>query len=94
MAAITPDNSSRLKPDFIEVVNLIYRDVCNLQPEHKVLIISDARTPDYVVATFQGLAQTTGAEAIRVECRIPKGGANLPARFALAVHAGSGGTGS
>ena len=75
MAAITPDNSSRLKPDFIEVVNLIYTDLCNLQPEHKVLIISDARTPDYVVATFHGLAQTMGAEAIRVECRIPKGGA-------------------
>ncbi len=75
MAAITPDSSSRLKPDFIAVVDLIYKDFCNLQPEHKVLIISDARTPDYVVATFQGLAQTLGAEAIRIECRIPKGGA-------------------
>lgn len=75
MAAITPDNASRLKPDFIEVVHLIYKDVCNLQADTKVLIISDARTPDYVVATFQGVAQMLGAEAVRIECRLPKGGA-------------------
>ena len=75
MAAITPDVSSRLKPDLITAVDLIYRDICNLQPEHKVLIISDARTPDYIVATFQGLAQAKGAEAVRIECQLPKGGA-------------------
>ena len=77
MAAITPDNASRLKPDFIEVVHLIYKDVCNLQADTKVLIISDARTPDYVVATFQGVAQMLGAEAVRIECRLPKGGAPI-----------------
>ena len=75
MAAITPDVSSRLKPDLLTVVHKIYVDLCNLQPEHKVLVISDARTPDYVVAVFQGVAQALGAEAIRVECQIPRGGA-------------------
>ena len=75
MPAITPDISSRLKPDFIEVVNIIYKETCNLQAGQKVLIISDARTPDYVVATFQGVAQAMGTEAMRVECRLPKGGA-------------------
>ena len=61
MAAITPDNASRLKPDFIEVVHLIYKDVCNLQADTKVLIISDARTPDYVVATLSGGSANVGS---------------------------------
>ena len=75
MAAISPDVSSRLKPDLIKVVHKIYVELCNLQPDQKVLVISDARTPDHVVAVFQGVAQALGAEAMRVECEIPKGGA-------------------
>jgi len=75
MAAITPDVSSRLKPDFIVAVELIYREFCNLQPGTKVLIVSDARTPDYILATYQGLAQVKGAEVVRMECQIPAGGA-------------------
>ena len=75
MAAISPDVSSRLKPETIEVAHKIYVELCNLQPGNKVLIVSDARTPDYIVAVFQGVAQALGAEAIRVECKLPKGGA-------------------
>ena len=54
MASISPDVSSRLKPEVIQVVKIIYEELCNLQPDQNVLIISDARTPDYIVATFQG----------------------------------------
>ena len=75
MTMISPDVATRLKPDTIAVVKLIYEDLCNLQPGQNVLIISDARTPDYIVATFQGMALSMGAEAITVECRIPRGGA-------------------
>ncbi|MBM3347052.1 MAG: hypothetical protein FJY55_11245 [Betaproteobacteria bacterium] len=75
MAAITPDISSRLRPELISVVRLILVDVSNLQPGEKVLIITDSRTPDHVVAVFQGVAQSLGAEAVRIECRLPKGGA-------------------
>lgn len=75
MTSVTPDISSRLKPDFIAVIDLIYKDVCNLQAGQNVLIISDARTPDHIVATFQGMAQAAGAEAVRIECAIPVGGA-------------------
>jgi hypothetical protein len=75
MAAISPDTASRLKPDLIAVIDLIYKDICNLQAGEKVLIISDARTPDYVVAVFQGLAQAMRAEPVRIECPLPKGGA-------------------
>ncbi|MBS0398667.1 MAG: hypothetical protein JSR95_08325 [Proteobacteria bacterium] len=75
MGLISPDVASRLKPDFIAVVARIYREMCNLRPGQTVLIISDARTPDYVVATFQGQAQALGASAIRIECAVPIGGA-------------------
>ena len=75
MSLTTPDVASRLKPDFIAVVEKIYREFCNLQPGENVLVISDARTPDYIVATFQGMAQAVGAEAVRIECAIPAGGA-------------------
>ena len=75
MASISPDVATRLKPDFIAVTKLIYEEVCNLQPNQNVLIISDARTPDYIVATFQGMALAMGAEAVTIECKIPRGGA-------------------
>ena len=75
MTMISPDVATRLKPDTIAVVKLIYEDLCNLQADQNVLIISDARTPDYIVSTFHGVALTFGAEVITVECRIPCGGA-------------------
>ena len=42
MASISPDISSRLKPEVIQVVKIIYEEMCNLQPDQNVLIISDA----------------------------------------------------
>lgn len=74
MSLITPDISSRLKPDFIQVVHIIYREMCNLQPGTRVLIISDARTPHSIVATFQGVARVLGADAVTLEASIPPGG--------------------
>lgn len=74
MTIISPDVSSRLKPDFIAVVHTIYTEFCNLQRDARVLVLSDARTPDYVVATFQGMAQALGAEAATIESTIPFGG--------------------
>ena len=75
MAALTPDVATRLKPDTVAVVKLIYEQVCNLQAGQNVLIISDARTPGDIVAVFQGMALAMGAEAVTIECRIPQGGA-------------------
>ncbi|HUF82828.1 MAG TPA: hypothetical protein VMN03_16960 [Burkholderiales bacterium] len=75
MAALTPDVATRLKPDTVAVVKLIYEEVCHLQAGEDVLIISDARTPGEVVAVFQGMALALGADAVVVECRIPRGGA-------------------
>ena len=66
MASISPDVSSRLKPEVIQVVKIIYEELCNLQPDQNVLIISDARTPDYIVATFQGMALAMDAEAVTI----------------------------
>jgi leucyl aminopeptidase (aminopeptidase T) len=74
MTIIAPDVSSRLKPDFIPVVRTIYTEFCNLQRDARVLIISDARTPDYVIATFQGVATALGADAATMETKIPFGG--------------------
>ncbi|MBS0417753.1 MAG: hypothetical protein JSR66_08565 [Proteobacteria bacterium] len=75
MGLISPDVASRLKPDFIATVAKIYREMCNLQAGQNVLIISDARTPDYIVAVFQGVAQSMSAQAVRIECAVPVGGA-------------------
>ena len=33
MAHISPDVSSRLKPEVIQVVKIIYEEFCNLQPD-------------------------------------------------------------
>ncbi|HUN76527.1 MAG TPA: hypothetical protein VMU40_18585 [Steroidobacteraceae bacterium] len=74
MTIIAPDVSSRLKPDFVAVVHTIYTEFCNLQRDAHVLIMTDARTPDYVVATFQGVAQALGADAATIESTIPFGG--------------------
>ncbi len=74
MTIIAPDVSTRLKPDFVAIVHTIYTEFCNLQRDARVLVMSDARTPDYVVATFQGMAQALGAEAATIETSIPIGG--------------------
>jgi leucyl aminopeptidase (aminopeptidase T) len=74
MTIISPDVSSRLKPDFLSVVQTIYVEFCNLQRDARVLIIADARTPDYVVASFQGIAMALGADAVTMETKIPFGG--------------------
>ena len=41
MTMISPDVATRLKPDTIRVIKLIYEDVCNLQAGQNVLIVSD-----------------------------------------------------
>jgi hypothetical protein len=74
MTIIAPDVSSRLKPDFLGVVHTIYTEFCNLQRDSRVLVMADARTPDYIVATFQGMAAALGADAITLETAIPFGG--------------------
>ncbi|HBO13026.1 MAG TPA: hypothetical protein DD491_09605 [Halieaceae bacterium] len=74
MAHISPDTASRLKPDLLPVVHTLYTQMCNLQPGEKVLVISDARTPFELVAAFQGMAMTLGAEAVVIEASIPYGG--------------------
>jgi leucyl aminopeptidase (aminopeptidase T) len=74
MTIISPDVSSRLKPDFIAVVRTIYDEFCHLQRGERVLVMADARTPDYIVATFHGMATAMGAEAVTVETNIPAGG--------------------
>jgi leucyl aminopeptidase (aminopeptidase T) len=74
MTILSPDVSSRLKPDFIGVVHTIYSEFCNLQRDARVLVITDARTPSYVVATFHGMALAAGADAVTLETRMPAGG--------------------
>lgn len=74
MTIIAPDVSSGLKPDLISVVSTIYRDFCNLQRDARVLVIGDARTPAHIVAAFQGVAMTFGADAIALQTPVPPGG--------------------
>ncbi len=74
MSIIAPDVSSRLKPDLIRVVQTIYTEFCNLQRDARVLIISDGRTPDYIVSSFHGVASALGAEAVTVSTAVPVGG--------------------
>ena len=74
MTINAPDVSSRLKPDLIPVVYKIYSEFCNLQPDARVLVIADARTPSHVIATFQGVALAFGADAATVETSVPAGG--------------------
>lgn len=74
MTIIAPDVSSRLKPDFIGVVQTIYTEFCNLQRDARVLIMTDARTPGYVVSTFHGVASALGADVVTCETCIPFGG--------------------
>jgi len=70
MSEVT-DVSTALKPEFLVVVDKIYRDMCNLQPGTKVLIISDSRTPRHVVSAFMGMAMTMGADVSVSENPMP-----------------------
>ena len=74
MTIIAPDVSSRQKPDFLAVVHTIYTDFCHLQRDERVLVMSDARTPDYIVSSFHGIASALGAEVVTIETSIPFGG--------------------
>lgn len=74
MPHIAPDTMSRLKPDLLPVVHRIYSDMCHLQSGERVLILSDARTPWEIIAVFQGMAATMGAEATVIEAGVPYGG--------------------
>lgn len=74
MTIIVPDVSPRLKPDFLKVVQTIYVEMANLQPSDRVLVMSDARTPDYISSVFHGMAIALGADAVKIEVEIPGGG--------------------
>ena len=67
----TTDVSTALKPEFLIVVDKIYRDMCNLQPGTKVLIIADSRTPRHVVSAFMGAAMAMGADVSVSENPMP-----------------------
>lgn len=75
MAIEIPDIGLRLKPDLFPTVNIIYRDMCNLQAGERVLIIADARAPEHLVAAFHGVALIFGADVAVIETSIPRGGA-------------------
>jgi leucyl aminopeptidase (aminopeptidase T) len=57
-----PESTTGLKAEFIAVVDKMYREMCNLQPGTKVLIITDSRTPRHVITVFMGMAIAMGAE--------------------------------
>ena len=61
--AQSTETSVTLRPEFLQVVDMIYRDVCNLQPGTNVLVIADSRTPPHVVSAFMGGAMAMGADA-------------------------------
>jgi 2,5-dihydroxypyridine 5,6-dioxygenase len=52
-----------MRPEFVQLVESIYRDMCNLRAEENVLIITDSRTPHEVAATWMSQAMTKGATA-------------------------------
>ena len=56
-----PESTTGLKAEFLVVVDKLYREMCNLQPGTRVLIITDSRTPRHVVTVFMGMAMAMGA---------------------------------
>jgi hypothetical protein len=56
-----PETTTGLKPEFLVVVDKIYRQLCNLQAGTQVLIITDSRTPRHVITVFMGMAMAMGA---------------------------------
>jgi len=73
-----PETTTGLKPEFIVVVDKIYRQMCNLEPGTKVLIITDSRTPRHVVTVFMGLAMVRGAVVSVSENRLAPPPADQP----------------
>ena len=69
--AETTDVSTGLKPEFVAVVDKIYRDLCNLQPGTRVLIIADSRTPGHIVSLFMGMGMAMGAEVSVSQNKMP-----------------------
>jgi leucyl aminopeptidase (aminopeptidase T) len=74
MSIISPDVSSRLKPEFITVAQIIYTEFCNLQRGARVLVVGDARTPGHIMSTFHGVASMMGCDVVTIETDSPKGG--------------------
>ena len=62
--AQSTETSTTLRPEFLCVVDMIYREMCNLQKGTNVLIISDSRTPPHVVSAFMGGAMSLGAKVM------------------------------
>lgn len=91
MAIEVPDIGPRLKPDLFPTVQIIYRDMCNLRSGERVLIISDARAPDYLIATFHGVALMMGGDVAVIEGPSPRGGATYQpsARWSPMIAAAS-----
>ena len=52
-----------MRPEFVQLVETIYREMCNLQAGEDVLIITDSRTPHEVAATWMSQAMIEGATA-------------------------------
>lgn len=69
--AQSTESSTSLRAEFVQVVHMIYQDMCNLQPGTNVLIIADSRTPPHVVSAFMGGAMVFGAEATVVQNATP-----------------------
>ena len=65
ISSITPD----LQPEFLQVVDYIYRKMVNLQEGTNVLILTDSRMPKKTVIAFQGVAMMMGAEVMVAENR-------------------------
>jgi leucyl aminopeptidase (aminopeptidase T) len=65
------DGGGYLRAEFIRVVDIIYREQCNLQPGTNVLIIADSRTPRHVISAFMGGAMALGAEVMVAENKVP-----------------------
>ena len=74
-----PDTTTGLKPELIPTVDKIYRQICNLQPGTKVLIIVDSRTPRHVVTVFMGMAMAMGAVVSVSENELASSPADQPA---------------
>jgi leucyl aminopeptidase (aminopeptidase T) len=69
--AQSTDGGGHLRAEFIRVVDIIYREMANLQPGTNVLIISDSRTPRHVVSAFMGGAMALGSEVMVAENETP-----------------------
>lgn len=69
--AQTTEASTRLRPETVQIVHMIYTEMCNLQPGTNVLILCDSRTPPWVISTFMGGAMALGAQVMVAENKTP-----------------------